>query len=72
MSLFYQWETLMVAFVEIMLVPFKHLKHQQTGAILDSLKFYFALLEVQKPRRNMENAELGAGRAGSMVFMLKN
>ena len=27
--LFYQWEALMVAFVEIMLVPFKYLKHQQ-------------------------------------------
>ena len=27
--LFYQWEALMVAFVKIMLVPFKYLKHQQ-------------------------------------------
>ena len=71
-SLFYQWETLMVAFVKIMLVPFKYMKHQQTGVILDSLKFYFAILEVQKPRRKMETAELGAGRAGSMVLMLKN
>ena len=70
--LFYQWEALMVAFVKIMLVPFKYLKHQQTGVILDSLKFYFAIFEVQKPRRKMETAELGAGRAESMVLMLKN
>ena len=51
---------------------FQILETPTTGVILDSLKFYFAIFEVQKPRRKMETAELGAGRAGSMVLMLKN
>lgn len=56
---------------ETMLVPFQCLKHRQTGDILDFLKFYVVILEIQEPIRKIKTVDLGAANARSIVLVLK-
>ena len=58
--------------LETMSVPFRYLKHQRVqGDIPDFLKFYFAIVKMQTPVREIKIVELGVAKARGVVLVLK-